>query len=202
MNPVAVGWVHQAGWLVFSIRQNPEVGSNASEGRDRPARASFLLSSPLYRLPAGGVAQTKGGSSHLKRFRLKVLLLTSNYLRKKKSRTGVVSLPFRLFPVKLTTKNSHRINYKDGLGERIFKHFCSIEQTPRLPLPPNHRSNYKSNDTKINSVINIWAFGVCQAFAGSGLIRTSGRLDHSVNRKANFRQCRRHHQEEVNSLGW
>lgn len=42
-----------------------------------------MLPRPLYRLPAEGAAQVKGGSSHLKRPRLKEGLPTSDDLIKK-----------------------------------------------------------------------------------------------------------------------
>lgn len=54
--------------LVSSTHWNPEeVGRNASEDMDLEARvrASFILSSPLCRQQAEGVAQIKGGSFHL-----------------------------------------------------------------------------------------------------------------------------------------
>ena len=73
--------------LVFSICQNPEeVGSNASEEMELPAKArasrqnaSFLFPYLLHRLQTEGVVQIKG-ESHLKRSRLKVGLPTSNDL--------------------------------------------------------------------------------------------------------------------------
>lgn len=60
--------------LAFSTHWNPEeVGSNASEGMDLLKRReqagkeqSFLLLHHLYRLPADGMAQIKGGSSYFK----------------------------------------------------------------------------------------------------------------------------------------
>lgn len=71
-NPVAAqatSWVSQ---LVFSRCWNPKVGSKASEGmgmlprREQTGKeqVSFFHVSP--RLPAEGVAQMKGVSSHLK----------------------------------------------------------------------------------------------------------------------------------------
>ena len=66
-----------------SINQNPQVVSNVCEGIDFPVRAkswSFLLC-PIYRQPAEGVVQVRGGSSHL-RSTLKMGLLTSNGLTK------------------------------------------------------------------------------------------------------------------------
>lgn len=76
------GWMSQ---LVFIICQNPEVGSNSSEEMDLQSRSrkqeqklpSFI---PLHRLPSEGLTQIKGGSPHLKRFRLKVGVSTSNDL--------------------------------------------------------------------------------------------------------------------------
>jgi hypothetical protein len=55
--------------LVFSIHWNPEeVGFNVSEKMDKPARQKqsgkdpkLTSSVPLYRLPAEGAAQTRGG---------------------------------------------------------------------------------------------------------------------------------------------
>jgi hypothetical protein len=64
--------------MVFNICQNPEeVGANVPEGMGLPARGSrqekavFLVPCPLYRLPAEGVAQSKGGSSYFRSRRLK-----------------------------------------------------------------------------------------------------------------------------------
>jgi len=65
--------------MVVSIRQSPEeADSNVSEGMDVQARASrqrerasFFLPCPLYRLPARGMTQIKGGSSPQKKSRLK-----------------------------------------------------------------------------------------------------------------------------------
>ena len=74
-------WMPQ---LLFSMCWNPEeVGSNASEGMDLPARqeqakrASSLLPCPLYRQSAEGGAQITGKFSHLKRSGLKMCLRTS-----------------------------------------------------------------------------------------------------------------------------
>ena len=52
--------------LVFSICWDPEVGSSGNEGMDLLARGGQAgkeqkLSSPLYRLPAEGVTQTRFG---------------------------------------------------------------------------------------------------------------------------------------------
>jgi hypothetical protein len=47
----------------------------------------------IERLPAEGVAQIKGGCTHLKRHKLKVGLLTSNDLIKKQSFTGGGCVP-------------------------------------------------------------------------------------------------------------
>ena len=66
--------------LVFSIHWNPEeVGSNASERMDLPARvrakrqrANFLKPCPLYRLPTEGMAQNESISSYFKVSGLKV----------------------------------------------------------------------------------------------------------------------------------
>jgi hypothetical protein len=67
--------------------------------KNREGKEGKLPSSmPLYKLPPEGVAQIKGGSSHLKRSLLKVGLSTSNDLikREKKSLTGIPScLGFR-----------------------------------------------------------------------------------------------------------
>lgn len=70
--------------LLFRIHHNPEVGPNASEEMESPARArgskqarSVLLPSLLYGLPPEGETQMKGGSSHFKRSGLKVYLPTS-----------------------------------------------------------------------------------------------------------------------------
>ena len=54
--------------LVFNIHGNPEeVGSNAMGGMGLLERAILLLLCVFYnRLPAEGVAQIEGGSSHLK----------------------------------------------------------------------------------------------------------------------------------------
>jgi hypothetical protein len=82
--------------LAFSVFQN-EVGINASEGMDLPARereskqakrASFLLLGSLCRLPSD-VPPAKCGSSHRQRSGLKVGLPTSNDLKKRTSLTGV-----------------------------------------------------------------------------------------------------------------
>lgn len=56
-------------------------------GRARTSKqgTSFILSWPLYRLLAEGVAQTTGGSFHLKRSKLKVYLPISNDLKRKTS---------------------------------------------------------------------------------------------------------------------
>ena len=72
--------------LIFSIHQNAkEVGSNVNKGmdllgsREQTGKEQKHSSSMfLYTLPAEGVAQIKGGSSHLKRSRLKVCLPASN----------------------------------------------------------------------------------------------------------------------------
>ena len=58
--------------LFFSICWNPEeIGAKTSEGKlasesesKQAKRESFLLLCPFYRLPAEGVAQIKGESSH------------------------------------------------------------------------------------------------------------------------------------------
>jgi hypothetical protein len=80
--------------LLCSTHQSlREVGFNASDGTNLTERAkgkqaesnSFLLPHSLHSLPAEGVVQTEGGSSHLKRSGLKVSLPSSNYLIKKNS---------------------------------------------------------------------------------------------------------------------
>jgi hypothetical protein len=58
-------------------------GERVKAGR-QAKRAGFLLPCALYRLSADRVAQIQGGSSHLKRFGLKVGLPTCNDLIKKK----------------------------------------------------------------------------------------------------------------------
>jgi hypothetical protein len=50
------------------------------------ARANFILSCPLYRLPAEGVAQINGGASHFKRSGLEVGLPTLSGLVKGKNK--------------------------------------------------------------------------------------------------------------------
>lgn len=57
---------------------------SAKSKNKQAKRASFHLPCLLSRLPAEGVGQITGGSSHLKRYRLKIGPSTSNDLIKKK----------------------------------------------------------------------------------------------------------------------
>jgi hypothetical protein len=53
--------------LLFSARWNPEGGFNTTKEWIKQAKSrNFLLPCPDHRLTTEGVAQTKGGSSHLK----------------------------------------------------------------------------------------------------------------------------------------
>lgn len=65
--------VHEAGCLSWSsVGSMPVKGWTWQQERKQAKRASFPLAWPLYRLPAEGVAQIKGGSFHLRRSGLKV----------------------------------------------------------------------------------------------------------------------------------
>jgi hypothetical protein len=102
--------------LIFSIHQNAkEVGSNVNKGmdllgsREQTGKEQKHSSSMfLYTLPAEGVAQIKGGSSHLKRSGLKVALPTSDDLIKKNKNPSQVCLGIWVFW--LTTSTNHHRN--------------------------------------------------------------------------------------------
>lgn len=98
----------------FSYSGIPKEGSNAREGRDLLSRTSRwgdrkLPSSTLfYRLPAEGVTQMKGGSSHLRDLHLPT---SSDLIKKKKKSPSQVCLAIWVsvnseYVVKLTTKNN------------------------------------------------------------------------------------------------
>lgn len=70
-------------------------------------RASFLLLHPLCRLPAEGVVQIKGGSSHLEISVLKMCQKIWNFSLQMS--TQLLEFQLILYAVKLTTKNSHHI---------------------------------------------------------------------------------------------
>lgn len=68
-NPIVV----QSKRLDFSIHQDPgKVICNTNESNGKQARSTNFLACPSYRLPPKGVAQTNGGSYHLKSSLLKV----------------------------------------------------------------------------------------------------------------------------------
>jgi hypothetical protein len=76
--------------------------------RKQAKRESFLLKYPLHRLPVEGVAKIKSESPHLRIFRLKVGLPTSDdFIRKLNPHGYAQQLVSWLIPdvVKLTTRN-------------------------------------------------------------------------------------------------
>lgn len=106
---------------VFSIRKSPKKQAlmpTKKQPCQRDGEDTVFSSHTLfYRWPPEGVAQMKGGSSHLKISRLKIGFTTSNNLRKIPRRyTQLLGFQLSLEVVKLITKNSHHSPKVQGVA--------------------------------------------------------------------------------------